>query len=319
MKKTTYTTFLFGLFLLFPTLLTAQERIEEIPFGNFDSWVTRYIEESKIIGGDTRTIYAVAPTDTLRGNSAFQYGVGNNPWAVSNVWAHVAGIHKASGTVRPERHANGYCARLDVKMEEVVVLGFINIKVLVAGSLFTGKNIEPIKTQNDPYQNIDFGVPFTGRPTALMLDYKANVSPEHIITVAKGFGKPKDKEGWGCPEMFLFLQKRWEDAEGNIYAKRVGTAYYRVEKAQPWTKDFRIPVHYGDITSASYYRDYMDLQSYRRAINSQGKMVPIQEIGWAEADEQPTHMLIMLASDFNEAFVAHEGNTLWVDNVRLVY
>ncbi len=309
-----------SLFLIGFLLGNAQERVEKVAFGDFDSWVTRYIEESKIIGGNTKVIYAVAPTDTLRGNTAFTYGVGGNPWTVSNVWAHVAGIHKASGTVSPACHDGGYCARLDVRMEEVVVLGFINIKVLVAGSLFTGKTIEPIKTQSDPYQNIDFGVPFTGRPTALLVDYKANVSPEHIITVAKGFGKPKDKEGWGCPEMFMFLQKRWEDAEGNIYAKRVGTAYYRVETAQSsWSKDFRIPVHYGNITAQPYYRDYMGLQTYRRALNSCGNMVPVQEIGWAQPDEQPTHMLIMFASDFNEAFIAHEGNTLWVDNVRLAY
>ncbi len=291
-----------------------------VPFGNFDSWVTRYIEESKIIGGKTKTIYAVAETDTIRENIAFQYGKNGNPWACSNVWAHVAGIHKASGTTQPEKRGNGYCARLDVRMEEVVVFGFIDIKVLVAGTLFTGNNIEPIKTASDPYQNIDFGVPFTKRPKALMLDYKAKVSPEHIITVAKGFGKPKDKAGWGCPEIYMFLQKRWEDAEGNIFAKRVGTAYYRVEKSQPtWHNDFRIPVHYGDISQRAFYQDYMGFVHPSRAMNSKGKIVPIQEIGWAKPNETPTHMIIMLTSDFNEAFIAHDGNTLWVDNVRLVY
>ncbi len=300
--------------------LAAQERIEPVPFGDFDSWVTRYIEESKIIGGETKVIYAVAPTDTIYGNTAFEYGKNGNPWSNSDVWAHVAGIHKASGTTAPECRGDGYCARMDVRMEEVVVLGILNIKVLVAGTMFTGKTIEPIRTQNDPYQNIDFGVPFTGRPTALMVDYKAKVSPERFITIAKGLGKPKDKEGWGCPEIYMFLQKRWEDAEGNIYSKRVGTAYYRVEKSQPtWENDFRIPVHYGDITKEPFYRDYMKLEQPSRAMNSKGKIVQIQEIGWAEADETPTHMIIMLTSDFNEAFIAHNGNTLWVDNVRLVY
>ncbi len=312
--------FLAGVFISLFASAQAQERIEKVPFGEFDSWVTRYIEESKIIGGKTKTIYAVAKTDTIRENKAFVYGVDGNPWACSNVWAHVAGIHKASGTLQPERRDNGFCARLDVRMEEVVVFGFIDIKVLVAGTLFTGKNIEPIKSASDPYQNIDFGVPFTERPTALMVDYKANVSPEHIITIAKGAGRPKDKEGWGCPEMFMFLQKRWEDADGNIYAKRVGTAYYRVEQSQPtWANDFRLPVHYGDITKEPFYRDYMGLCDYRRALNSEGKMKPIQEVGWAASNETPTHMIIVLTSDFNEAFVAHEGNTLWVDNVRLVY
>ena len=40
---------------------------------------------------------------------------------------------------------------------------------------------------------------------------------------ATGFSKITDVEGKDFPEMNLFLQKRWEDKDGNIYAKRVGT------------------------------------------------------------------------------------------------
>ena len=38
------------------------EVVEEIPFGNMDQWIDRQIEESGIIGGDTKHVYAIGPT-----------------------------------------------------------------------------------------------------------------------------------------------------------------------------------------------------------------------------------------------------------------
>lgn len=40
---------------------------------------------------------------------------------------------------------------------------------------------------------------------------------------ATGFSKITDVAGKDFPAAILFLQKRWEDAQGNVYAKRVGT------------------------------------------------------------------------------------------------
>ena len=62
----------------------------------------------------------------------------------------------------------------------------------------------------------------------------------------------------------------------------------------------------------------MGFKGLMRAKNSKGKIVPIKEEGW-DANKQPTHMIIMLTSGCYEAFVGHEGNVLWVDNVKLVY
>ena len=35
--------------------------LEKIKFGDFSSWVTREITESKVIGGKTKTVYAIGP------------------------------------------------------------------------------------------------------------------------------------------------------------------------------------------------------------------------------------------------------------------
>lgn len=310
--------------LLCLTAVTAvwAQRYEPVAFGDFEQWTVRYIKESRILGGNTKKIYTIAPVDTLRVNAPFVYGFNGCPWSVSNVYANVAGIEKASGTVYPEyRDAkNGWCCRMDSKLEEVMAFGFIDIKVLVAGTIFTGKTIEPIRTQHDPYQNIDFGVPFTKMPVAMVLDYKAVVSPENTVTFAKGLAKPKKMPGHDNAELICFLQKRWEDADGNIHALRVATAYERLNESQPtWVNDHQVKFHYGDITREPYYKDYMNLAFIKRAVNSKGKVVTIREEGWAPKGTKPTHMIINLTSGCFEAFVGHEGNTLWVDNVRMMY
>ncbi|MCM1035016.1 MAG: PCMD domain-containing protein [Paludibacter sp.] len=302
----------------------AEQIVEPVPFGDFESWAVRYIKESGLIGGKTRLIYAIAPIDTIRANQPFDYeGVyrgGHNPWSVSNAYAKVSGIEKASGTTVPERRGNGWCCRMDAKMEEVVAFGCIDLKVLVNGTIFTGRTIEPIRTAKDPYQNIDFGVAFTRKPVALMFDYKALISDEHTVMKAKGFGAPKQIQGHDEAEAYLLLQKRWEDAEGNIHALRIGTACERFTKSQrEWKNNHTVPVHYGDISKEPFYRSYMGLTKPYRAMNSKGKIVPILEEGWGTADDVPTHMIIVLTSGCYEAFVGHEGNSFWVDNVKLVF
>lgn len=300
----------------------AQRVVEPVPFGDFENWTVRYIRESKLLGGRTKTIYAVAPTDTICGAKVFEYQQNGNPWSVSNVYANVMGIVKASGTTTPEPRENGgMCCRLDVSMENVTAVNVIDINVLVAGTVFWGQTIEPVKTADDPYQNIDFGIPFTRRPYALMLDYKCIVSPDQWIWKAKGLASSKKRiEGHDECEIYMFLQHRWEDAKGNIHSQRVGTAYLRLNQSVPeWQNDHEIVVRYGDITTCADYQPYMGLNSKpMRALNSQGKITLIQEEGY-DASLTPTHAILMLTSGCYEAFYGHDGNTMWVDNVRLVY
>lgn len=317
--------FLYLLPLLFCMSSQAQ-RTELLPYADFEQWAVRYIKESAIIGGKTAVLYAVAPTDTIRQNAPFTYGTDGNIWSPSNAYAKVMGVEKGSGTVRPEYRdeQHGWCCRMDNKLEVVRALGMFDLRVLVAGTLFTGRTIEPIRTQKDPYQNIDFGVPFTGHPTALMFDYKALISADRTILFAKGgIGKPKVTDGHDEAHAYIVLQRRWEDSEGNIFAERVATGYERfTHDVKQWVNDHTLPLHYGDITGTNLYSRYeaeLRLGDMRRAMNTKGRIVPIQETGWAKEGTQPTHILINLSSGSYEAFVGHDGNTFWVDNIRLVY
>lgn len=306
--------------LLAAVMSVSAERIDMIPFGDMESWVVRYIKESKVIGGTTRTLYALGETDTIRGNVPYVYGKNGNPWSMSDAYAVVSGIHKAAGTISPEKRGDGTCCRMDVKMLEVSVFGVIDIHVLVNGTIFWGRTIEPVKTAKDPYSNIDFGVPFTQRPTALILDYKCIISPEKWIWRATGLSASKKIEGHDECEVFLLLQKRWEDANGKIHAQRVGTAYERYTKTQKdWVNGHRIPVWYGDITGRAEYKDYMGLKDLFRATNSKGVITPVVEESWAAADAVPTHAILMITSGCYPAFYGHDGNVMWVDNVGLIY
>lgn len=309
--------------LCWPLCLLA-ERIEPIPFGDMEQWTVRYIQESKLLGGNTKTLYCLDPTDTIHKNAPYIFGQHGNPWSTSNAYANVIGIEKAAGTMSPEaRSDGGTCCRLNVDMLGVRVMGMIDIQVLVAGTLFTGRNIEPITTAADPYQNIDFGVPFTKRPSALMFDYKCIIEQEHWVWYAKGMAKPKKKElengDIDEAEVYIYLQHRWEDEKGKIHSIRVGTGYERFSKSQEeWVNAHRVPIHYGDITTATWYKDYMGFKGMQRAMNSRGKITPIQEEGW-DGSLEPTHMVIVVTSGKMEAFVGHENNTFWVDNICLVY
>lgn len=314
---------LFLTLLCWPLCLLA-ERIEPIPFGDMEQWTVRYIQESKLLGGNTKTLYCLDPTDTIHKNAPYIFGQHGNPWSTSNAYANVIGIEKAAGTMSPEaRSDGGTCCRLDVDMLGVRVMGMIDIQVLVAGTLFTGRNIEPITTAADPYQNIDFGVPFTKRPSALMFDYKCIIEQEHWVWYAKGMAKPKKKElengDIDEAEVYIYLQHRWEDEKGKIHSIRVGTGYERFSKSQEeWVNAHRVPIHYGDITTATWYKDYMGFKGMQRAMNSRGRITPIQEEGW-DGSLEPTHMVIVVTSGKMEAFVGHENNAFWVDNICLVY
>ena len=123
---------------LFTVMSASALRLEKISYGDFSNWVTRHITESKVIGGNKKTVYAIGPTKTINGNVAYS-NTGGSPWASSNVYAKVSGVVKASNTVEPAIVNGNKMAKLMAKMEHVKVLGLINMDVMVAGTVFLGK------------------------------------------------------------------------------------------------------------------------------------------------------------------------------------
>lgn len=308
--------------LLGATSVGAQ-KVERIAFGDFDNWVTRNIKESHIIGGHERQVYEIGPTQTINGDKPY-VNLGGSPWATSNVMAKVCGITKTSNAVFPDERSQGNrCARLTTMIENCKAIGIINIDVVVAGSIFLGKMLEPIKSTKEPYSKMEMGVPFSKRPKALVFDYKLYIPENGDRLYSSGFGSKKTYKGSDKAEVFILLQRRWEDADGKLYAKRVGTGRIRLDKSSNgWVNGHRLNVQYGDITGTPGYKPYMGLIPENHnyyARNSKGENVEVHEIGWDDANATPTHMLVMFSSGSGDAYIGTVGTNFWVDNVGLEY
>ena len=307
--------------LLLCSLFPARaQRFEPVPFGDFEHWTVRHIRESSIVGGEVKTLYVVGPDATIEKNAPYDYA--KTIWASSNAYARVSGVTKTSVTMEPDKGPMGTCARLTTRFASCKVAGLVEIKVLATGALYWGKMLEPIPSVKNPYSYMDWGIPFTKRPSALVLDCKAEMPATGMLTKGTTF-RQQEFPGEDPCQILLLLQYRWEDDEGNIHAKRVGTAVRRIAKStNGWVTGFRVPVVYGDASKQADYQDYIELLQGKQALyalNSRGQRKPILEEGWAEAGSPVTHAVLQITAGSCGAFVGALGNTLWVDNVRMEY
>lgn len=310
---------LFALLGSLPSFLWAEEEL--IKFGNFESWITRSIKESMLVGGKTQTLYEVGPKGTFDGPRAYT-NQGGSPWGNSNVYAKVCGVVKTNVSVYPDKHGDGQCVKLCTHIVNCKAIGVVNISVLASGSLFFGSIIEPITSSTDPMSKMNAGVPFKRRPKAVKFDYKY-YSPGGDRIRETGFSRRQKVAGKDKGQCVCLLQKRWEDSDGNIHALRVGSMYHNfTQNISDWKEGQAFSIYYGDISHESFYQGEMGLMSGENAyhaINSKGKCVPIQEEGWAGPDETPTHMILRFDSSSGGAYTGTIGNTLWIDNVKMVY
>ncbi len=273
----------------------AGERVKMFPGGDFDHWNKKEIKESRLIGGKVKTLYKI----------------NGGQWSSSNAHAKAFGIDKVSISTTPEKRGEGYCCRMETTLEIVTAIG-IDLKALATGSVYTGKllDIVGMKQSSDPNSAIDMGVPFTKKPKALMLDYKALIQPNGQIVFANAGTKVKNVAGRDKGQISLILQHRWEK-DGHIYAYRVGSAHEYIESStNGWVNNHRLPIHYGQYGSLSSKR--------HKAKNSAGKMVYVEEVGF-RGDIQPTHIIIQISAGCQQPFTGCPGNIMWCDNIRLVY
>ena len=305
-----------------PAFSSAQENVVEAinSYGTFDRWSVREVKESGLIGGNVRQLFEFyGDYGAVRTKEPYVAPEGYL-WRTNNVLAIVAGVTKTNNTVYPEKRGDGYCARLETHVEAVKVLGMINMDVTCQGAMFIGALEEPIKDTKAPMTKVLYGVPFEGRPSAVTFDYKAEVG--HEVVRGTGFSPLKPQGYPDYPLVYMVLQKRWEDGDGNVHALRVGSAIHRFEESTTdWTDGFRVEVKYGDITSEPFYKDYMGLKTDPDTafycINGKGEKVMVQEEGWAAPDEEPNYLILTFIASSERAFYGGVGNILWIDNVKV--
>lgn len=283
-------------FLFISVKVHGQEHIELLQFGDFEHWKTSSIKESSLIGGQTKTLYKLGGT-----------------WDCSNVHAKAFGIDKISVSVTPEKRGKGTCCRMESTLETVSAIG-IDFKALATGTIYTGKMIDIVgmKQSSDPNSAIDMGVPFTRRPSALILDYKALIQDATAV-YAPAKTKVQEVSGRDIGQISLILQHRWEE-NGHVYAYRVGTVVQYINQTTDWKNDFRLPIVYGEAG-----KSYKELSNNTlKTHNSRGEMVCIEEVDYRE-DVQPTHLIIQISAGSMPPFTGCPGNIVWCDNIRLAY
>jgi hypothetical protein len=96
------------------------------------------------------------------------------------------------------------------------------------------------------------------------------------------------------------------------------TYYYH---STDWKNNATYEIMYGDIPNRPEYKSHMmrlqATESY--TVNSKGESVPIHEVAWGDENDVPTHMCLQFTSSHGGAYIGSPGNTLWIDNVKLVY
>lgn len=295
----------------------AAQRQELVPLGDFENWTVRYITDAKMLGGQQHELYMVAPTDTIRGNLAYDYK--NTIWGTSNAYAVVMGMVKGTCTVKPVDGPSGKCAKLETEFVTCRAAGMVNIKVISQGSIYWGTPIEPITGVDASYEFMDWGIPFIKRPTAFVMDYKAYFPNTGQIYNKKN----KLVDGYDEAEVIFILQNRTEDAKGNIHCKRVGTAIEHFGKTTDgWEIGHKIPVIYGDATKSPLWKPYMGFLEGEKTLyarNSYGVIKPLLEEGWGDERTPVTHAILFIETGSCGAYTGAVGNTMWLDNIRLEY
>jgi len=136
---------------------------------------------SNYIGGETKYLYEIGAIDPLSEQDGLHSKDSNSPRETSNFMAKT-GFDKAVNCVFPDTTDEGYCCRLETKLFGMQALG-LKLNVLVAGCLFVGSIIKPVRTIREPLKKMNHGIPFTGKPKAIRFDYRYDPGENRIKSI----------------------------------------------------------------------------------------------------------------------------------------
>ncbi len=291
----------------------------QLNYSSLDSWYSRKVKESFMLSGKTIDLYGVG---TVNPNSDFfdtKLKDPKSPWGTTNIYSKMV-LDVANTRVFPEKRGAGYCSRLETGIRKDNIAG-LKVEVLIAGTLFVGEMIEPVRGLKDPLKNVSQGISFNRKPKAVKFDYKYRVGNKRV----KAIYSVDPAEGPDKAEFCVILQKRWEDKNGNVFATRVGGArQFFTGSVDQWINGATFPIFYGDITRLPEYdAKTMGLipsvgEVYVK--NSQSKMVPLVETGWGKPEDTPTHLIFYFTSSYQG--IQYQGSpesVFWVDNIEFVY
>ena len=291
----------------------------QLNYSSLDYWYARKVKESFLLSDTVVNLYAVGKVDKTADLFDYRLKDKKSPWGTTNIYSKMV-LNIGTTRVYPEKRGDGYCARLETKIRKDNIVG-LKVDVLVAGTLFVGDLIEPVHGLKDPIKNVSQGIPFTQKPKAVKFDYKYSVGDKRVKAVYRQEQVP----GTDKAEFCIVLQKRWEDKDGNVFAKRIGgTRQFFTGEQKDWINGAEFPIIYGDITNEPFYDPKtMGLIPDVGEVwvkNSKNVLVPLVETGWGTADDIPTHMIMYFTSSYEGVqYVGSPNSVFWVDNIQFLY
>ena len=235
-------------------------------------------------------------------------------------WASGNSDEESGGSIKPgsmaqitvpdtEDYYNGDGGKQSVRAQSLEVLSM----TLAAGNLFTGQFVETVGTSGG---KVNFGRPWTSRPTALKLSCKYTTGKMDIVK--------------GMPAGVTLTKNDYDRAQIKV---ALGTWNY---KTYGGTKDSPVQVNTTlESTFVDFYTDKStiangDVIIYNDgyAINK-GEKVTTNTTEWIEyvipidyrnLTTYPTHIIVSCASSmYGDYFTGYSGAKLWIDAVELIY
>ena len=291
----------------------------QLKYSNLDNWYSRKLKESVLLSGETIELYGVGKVNPSADVTDMKLKDHTSPWSATNIYAKMV-LDVGNTRVIPEKRGDGYCARLETKIRKDNIAGF-KVDVLLAGTLFLGETIEPVKGMKEPEKSASQGIPFTGMPKAVKFDYKYNIGKSRVEATTN----VKPVTGEDKADFSILLQKRWEDSNGNVFATRIGgNRLFFTGTASQWVNGATYPVYYGDATNLPQYdpKTMGLIPSVGKVYvkNSKGVLVPLVEKGWGKPGETPTHLIMYFTSSYEGMkYTGSTESVFWVDNIELIY
>jgi hypothetical protein len=291
----------------------------QLNYSSLDFWYARKVKESILLSGKTIDLFGVGEVNPGADLYDIRLKDPKSPWGTTNIYSKMV-LDLGITRVYPEKRGNGYCSRLETTIRKDNIVG-LKVEVLIAGTLFVGELIEPVRGLKEPLKNVNQGIPFTKKPKAVKFDYKYHVGNQRV----KAIYGIDPVEGTDKAEFCMILQKRWEDQNGNVFATRIGGArQFFTGTVSQWINESTFPVMYGDLTRLpGYNAKTMGLIPGAGEVyvkNSKGKMVLLIETGWGKPEDIPTHLMLYFTSSYQG--ILYQGSpesVFWVDNIEFVY
>lgn len=251
------------------------EAAQHIPDLNFDNWY----QES----GNNKPWYSTTQAEFLAKSFWFDSG---NPGLASY------GYNPTTGEASDVYKEGGKAARL--LSQEVSIKIIITVKKFAAGNIFTGRYNSTVISLTDPGAKLDFGRPYTARPTKLKGYYK--YTPAMVSHTKTGVGpngvalKTTDRDY--C-QIYIALCD-W----GKEFTANTATGTF-----PNWNGDNIIA--YGEFTTNATVSSYTEVE------------IPLV---YRDVTRKPTYIMITgSASWFGDYFVGGNGSVLLMDEFELVF